>query len=400
MFNCRLCGSEDLHPLLEFPNIPLANAYVSDECPEYESHNLTFGMCDMCELLQIQEVLPHDILFGKSYPWVSGTSRTNQEYCREFAQNCKKFRKRLDSVVLEIGCNDGTLLKNFGVAGWKTVGVDPSAAGENNDNIINEPWTASRARLMFDGEYRNPDLIVARNVIGHVSNPVDFVVGIATALAADGTAVIETPYAGFLRDQLQYDTVFHEHVCYFTITTLQRLFDVVDMQITKVDWSPMNGGSFVCEVKHGHAESIDDEVTRPLTEMETANGLHRPTMWTGFRDTVKHSIKVFRATLERYADEDIDVAAYGSAAKFNTLLHMANINNKQIRYMVDDNELKQNKRLARADIPVVGLSQAMADKPDVMVVGAWNYADEIYCRLRSHGYKGEILLPLPFPKVY
>lgn len=397
MFKCRLCGGSDLHVLLYFPQIPLANEYVTELWSEYTSHDLTFGMCRECELLQIAEVLPHAILFGSNYPWVSGTSRTNQEYCRRFAQDCRKHRKRRKARVLEIGCNDGTLLDCFDIAGWETFGVDPSAAGANKDNVRNAPWSSALANDLFGSQSEKPHLIVARNVIGHVSDPVDFVDGIATALAENGTAIIESPYAGFLRDQLQYDTVFHEHVCYFTITTLQRLFDVVDMAITNVAWSPMNGGSFVCEVKHGHTGSTAAEEIKAL---EDVNGLHRPSMWRGFQTSVEQSLKCFANTLNVYRQEDIDVAAYGSAAKFNTLLHMANISNDHIRYMVDDNKLKHNKALAHADIPVIGFDKAMKDPPQVMVVGAWNYADEINKRLRLHNYTGELLLPLPFPRHY
>jgi len=222
---CRACKSV-VEEIVDFGRVPLANDF--DTKGGY--HPLRFGICHGCGLLQVMDDVPPEQMFVE-YPWVSGTSRTMQGYAKTFAQFVfEDHRKRditfaLPYTVLEIASNDGLLLGELQSKVFSVLGVDPSSAA----NIANSKGLTT-IRAFFGAElasnYFSPnwaDIVIARNVVGHVKDPVDLVLGIDKVLSENGEVYIESPYAGLLRDQLQYDTIFHEHCSYFTITTLADL---------------------------------------------------------------------------------------------------------------------------------------------------------------------------------
>ena len=387
---CRVCASE-IRNIVDLGHVPLANDFDSKGA----SYPLLFGICGSCGLLQIEYDVPPEEMFC-DYPWVAGTSRTAQEYARTFAKRVSDDIGNRQTFALEIASNDGLLLEELRAAGMSAVGVDPSSAADiaNGKGLTTYReffGTAAARRVVSDHGFA--DVVIARNVVGHVKDPVDLVLGIDEVLSEDGVVYVESPYAGLLRDQLQYDTIFHEHCSYFTITTLAALLGRIGLKIASLGWAPMNGGSFV--VKAARNLESHSESALAAIEFEKITKLNVPEGWKTFEAEVDRQIYELHRLLALHGP----VAAYGAAAKFMTMLSVCGITSEKISMVADDNPMKHGKRCPGTDIPVVSCAELVSRQPSYVLIGAWNYEAEIMQRLTAAGYRGQFISSLPIPRV-
>lgn len=389
---CRACYAA-VDNIIDLGAVPLANDFDA----KAGKHPLRFGICSICGLLQIQDDVPPEQLFCE-YPWVAGTSNTMQQYAKSFASFVAANRDEDNPYpfVVEIASNDGTLLEAFVSLGIHAIGIDPSSAAD----IANERGLRTVRKFFSQvtageivSQHGEADIVVARNVIGHVKDPVDFVFGIEAMLASGGEVYIESPYAGLLRDQLQYDTIFHEHCSYFTITTLAKLLEKVGLRIAFLDWSPMNGGSFIVKAVRG--DSSHDASALSVMNFEEITNLNRREGWRSFASLVRRQSWELRNVVACHRP----VAAYGAAAKFMTMLAISKISSELVSMVADDNPMKHGKHCPGTDIPVVSCEELLRSKPDHVLIGAWNYETEIMGRLKSRGYEGQFISSLPLPRV-
>ncbi len=381
----------------------MANDFVSAENQNADQERvpLNLVMCNKCNLVQIKEIVPPERMF-RNYLWVSGTSATLQKYAADFSAKLAQNYLNGDqgNFLVEIASNDGTMLAACQQHGFDVLGVDPSSvAAEANENgipTVNDFFGLDVAERIV-AERGQANVMIARNVIGHVAEPVDLVRGIKALLDPAGRCIIESPYAGLLREEIQYDTVFHEHVCYFTIGSLSALLQRAGLRILDLSFSPMNGGSFVAEVAHENIQGRSG--AQPVIDLETITKLNDPKGWDVFSHRAQAQRRDLRDLLLSLKQAGAKVVSYGAAAKFMTMLNFCDIGNDLLVCVGDANPRKQGMSCPGVRIPVVSPEELMAEDPDYILIGAWNFRDEIIHQFRKqHGFKKGFLLPLPVPR--
>jgi novobiocin biosynthesis protein NovU/D-mycarose 3-C-methyltransferase len=401
-FACRACDGTSTAVLLDMGRLPLADAFVAsaDATDDRITENLTLVMCEACGLIQLREEVPREKLF-RSYLWVSGTSETAGRHATWLAERLRA-RHRLSSspFLVEVASNDGFFLEHYRrVGGFRILGVDPSNLAEEADqrgipSVRDFFGRAVAGRIRSD---RGPaDVIVARNVLGHASALQDLVGGVKDLLAATGVFVLEVPYAYFLRAEVQYDTIFHEHISYPTIASVANLMRRFGMKLTDVSFVQMNGGSMLCEIRHEDAPV--DRNDQALLDFEAIIELNVPRGWTRFAEAVEAQRASFVALLERLAADGKKVVGYGAAAKSMTMLNYCGISPRLLPVIGDANPRKQGLLCPGVRIPVVSPAAVVSERPDYIMIGAWNFKDEIMRSFREKmGYRGRFIIPLPTP---
>ncbi len=402
-FACRACGGTDIAVLLDLGDLPLANAFVADESGTDDRirRPITLVMCTRCSLIQIRDEVPREQLFS-SFLWVTATSQTTKDYARWFSARTRdRYLERVGRFLVEVASNDGFFLEHYRADGFDILGVDPSNLAAEADERGIPSIRDFFGRAVADrivAERGQADVIVARNVLGHVSTLRDLVDGIKRLLAPHGVCLLESPYAYFLRNELQYDTIFHEHLSYLTVGSVANVLALFGLKLTDVNFVPMNGGSFLFEVMHEEAATPRGD--HALLDLETLIGLNRPEGWADFADGVRKQRSDLRALLERLAAEGKRVVGYGAAAKAMTMLNYCGITKDLLAAMGDANPRKQGLLCPGVRIPVVSPDELLAYEPDYILIGAWNFKAEIMRFFRDQkGYRNRFIIPLPTPKV-
>jgi SAM-dependent methyltransferase len=384
--------------------VPLANAFVPDEAASADRvlEPLALVMCLACGLLQIRDEVPRERLFS-DYLWMTSTSAGARRHAAWLSQRIwdRCGGRGYPPFLVEIASNDGFFLQHYREAGFDILGVDPSnfadeAAARGLPSIRDFFGEAVAAHILSTRSAA--DVIVARNVLGHSSQLRDLVAGIKRLLAADGVLVLELPYAYMLRAETQYDTIFHEHLSYLTVGSLRNLFAQYGMKIVDVDFVHMNGGSLLCEIVHSaHPLPRNDET---ILAFERFIGLNSPEGWERFAQDVRRQKESLLGLLQDLAAQGKRVVAYGAAAKFMTMLNYCGIDSRLVAACGDANERKQGLLCPGVRIPVVSPADLMAMKPDYVLIGAWNFRQEIVDLLtRQFSYAGRFIVPLPVPEI-
>jgi novobiocin biosynthesis protein NovU/D-mycarose 3-C-methyltransferase len=353
--------------------------------------------------VQIDEEIAPEQLFG-DYIYLTGTSDLAREHADRLARRCvDRYDLRAGELVVEIASNDGTVLRAFQRHGVRVLGIEPAAniaAGANGNGVetLCAFFNADLARHLH--RERGPArLVLARHVLAHVPDVHGFIDGMRRLLADDGVAVIEVPYLARLYDGLAYDTVYHEHLCYFSLRVLQSVCERQGLELIDAEEVAIHGGSLVVTVQrrggpHFHAVSV-----RRLLEREARMGLDRVAPWYGFARRAEASRRALREELDRLAGQR--VAGYGAPAKGMTLLAYCGLGTKRLSYLVDKNPLKQGLLTPGHHIPIHPPQYLAQDRPDVLLVLAWNFVEEIVRQqddFRRRG--GRFLLPLPSPNYW
>ena len=403
VFACRACNSSSTTVLLDLGRLPLANAFVKSPADDDDlfRENLTVVMCDSCHLIQIRDEVPREKLFS-SFLWVTATSQTTKEYARWFSARLKeKYQKRAGRFLVEIASNDGFFLEHYRENGFDILGVDPSDLAENAARrglpSVRDFFGMAVAERIVQ-ERGHADVIVARNVLGHVDQLQDLVAGMKHLLAADGVCLVESPYAYFLRNETQYDTIFHEHVSYLTVGSVSNLMARFDMKLTDITFVPMNGGSFLFDVMHQSSPVGRGDQT--MIDFEEIIQLNKPGGWKEFADAVANQREMLVSLLRDLAGKGKKVVGYGAAAKSMTMLNFCGITVDLLSLMGDANPRKQGLLCPGVRIPVVSPDELMKSDPDYIMIGAWNFKDEIIRFFKEKmDYRNKFIVPLPLPKI-
>jgi SAM-dependent methyltransferase len=404
--DCRVCRSSDLEAILSLGPTPLANAFLRgpEEFPVERTYPLDLSFCRGCGLLQLLDVVDPEILF-RDYIYVTGTSSTQTAHAREYAASVADLLKLgPGDLVAEVASNDGTFLRAFAAHGVRTLGIEPARniaaeATASGIDTVNEFFTRELgARLRAErGAAR---VVVANNVLAHVDDPADLLAGCRELLADDGMIVVEVPYVGDMLDRVEYDTIYHEHLSYFAIAPLLRLAERVGLRIVRIDRVAVHGGSlrvYFSRPATAHAPGVLE-----LASEERGRGVVDPARAHRFAADVDASRAALVELLTRLASEGSEVAGYGAPAKGNTLLNFCGIDSRLIRYTVDRNPRKVGLFTPGMHIPVrpVSALAAGAQRPDYLLVLAWNIADEII--QQQHEYRargGRFIVPVPRARV-
>lgn len=398
---CRGCGAPDLKVVLDLGAMPLANAILKEEDlrrPE-PRYPLVLTYCDDCWLVQITETVPPELMF-REYTYFSSVSDAFVEHSRIIAERLTQERALgPDSLVIELASNDGYLLAHYVRAGVPVLGIDPAqniaeVACARGVPTIAEFFTSDLAEELASSG-RTADVVHANNVIAHIPDLNGFVAGIARILKPDGIAVIETPYLRELVERLEFDTIYHEHLFYHSLTALSTVFERNGLTIVDVERLSVHGGSLrVFAARTGAAEP--GKAVRALLDEEVAVGLCSPEYYAAFAGRVEALGRGVRAMLADLQSQGHLVAAYGAAAKGAVLLNAFNIGPDLISFVVDRSPHKQGFLMPGVHIPIVDTDQLVALRPDECLLLAWNFADEILAQqaeYRSLG--GKFIIPVP-----
>jgi hypothetical protein len=403
---CRACESRRLSVVLSLGMQPLANSLPrSPSAFDDEAfYPLDVYFCEECSLLQLLDVIDAEVLF-RDYIYVTGTSSTiaehNERYARAVIEQVGAGR---NDLILEIASNDGSLLSCFAPYGVRTLGVEPATniaqmARSAGIETVNEFFDRATAATLLRA-HGPAKAVLANNVLAHVDDPRDFLAGVRSLLAIDGFAIFEVPYIGELLDRLEYDTIYHEHLCYFSVTTLLRLADAAGLSIRRVDRVPVHGGSLRVYARlasggTGHADAV-----LAMALQEERDGLRRKATYLKFADRVADTRTSLLALLNRLRDEGRSVAAYGAPAKGNTLLNYCGIGTDLVAYTVDRNTLKVGRYTPGTHLPILPVETLLERQPDHVLILAWNFADEIIAQQAEYRDRGgRFILPIPEPRI-
>ena len=404
-FHCRSCGTGNIGLVLDLGVQPLANNLLRTEDlakPE-PRFPLRLGVCQSCWLLQILEIVPPVELFSE-YLYFSSFSESLLRHAREAAERYRQeFALGPGSLVVEIASNDGYLLKNFVAAGVPCLGIEPAAniakvAREKGIETIVEFFGGELAGKLA-GQNRQADLILGNNVFAHVPETNDFAEGIRKLLKPDGIAILEFPYGVDLIEKNEFDTIYHEHVFYFTLAALIPLAERNGLEIWRVERIPIHGGSLRLFLGRKGSRAVEESVPR-LLEEEKRNGITSLEYYNGFGQNVVKLKEDLRQLIERLKQSGKTVAAYGASAKGSTLLNFFALDGRSLDFVADLSTYKQGRLTPGTHLPIVAPAALVERMPDYTLLLTWNFAEEILAQQAEYRrLGGRFIIPIPAVQV-
>jgi SAM-dependent methyltransferase len=390
------------NPFLDLGSAPPSNAYLGASAlqkPE-QYFPLRLHVCKECWLVQTEDFLEADTLFIDSYAYFSSTSKVWLRHAEQYANDIvQRLGLNQDSLVIEVGSNDGYLLKKFSNRGIPSLGIEPTAstaeAAKNLGlDVLGEFFGSELGRkLANDG--KSADLIIGNNVYAHVPDIMDFTVGLKNALKPGGTITLEFPHLVRLLQHKQFDTVYHEHFSYLSLFTTIKIFRAAGLKIWHVDKIPTHGGSLrVFGALRNDPRDISPSVSKILAE-EASMDLQDMGPYRKFQQEVNRVKDDFLSFLINIKKRGQTIAGYGAAAKGNTLLNYAGVKPDLLPFVCDAAPSKQNTFLPGSRIPVLPPDALLEAKPDYVLILPWNIAEEIKNDLRSQELKSTFVTAIP-----
>jgi SAM-dependent methyltransferase len=386
--------------------MPLANGYLdSAECHDDEPrYPLDVISCRNCRLMSLTYVVDPAILY-RNYLYVTSDSDTITQHMRYVTDLCRQqLTLRPGELVVEIGSNTGAQLRLFKDAGMRTLGIDPArnlaaVARANGIETLSEFFTLDMARLVAD-QYGPARLVLARHVFAHIDDVAAVATAISALLSRDGEFVIEIPYAVDLLERVAFDTIYHEHLSYFSVRTLVTLFERHNLEVRDVRRLPVHGGSILVFVGLMNGKSRVRPAVAKLLDLEQRIGLDDDVTYLQFARDVKRIRDELRSLIRGLVAEGKTVAGYGAPAKGNTIMNFCGLGTGEVAFCSDTTRLKQGKLLPGTHIPIISPEQAREAGPDYYLLLAWNYAEEIVAKERSFlAGGGRFIVPIPRPAV-
>ena len=395
---CRICQNKSIKPFFDLGSHPLANSLVKSREQKEKFYPLCLCWCDKCKTVQLNYTVDPKILFSK-YFWLTGTSQAANDFSLDF---CNKLISKTSNpkkgYVLEIASNDGTFLKPFIETGYNILGVD---SAQNIVQIANDKkikticgfWSNDFAEKLKN-KAGTAQIIFARNVLAHVKNICDFVAGMKNCLSDDGTVAVEVHYAGNILNGLQYDSIYHEHLFYFTLQSLENLFNQLGLFVFDVEPSPISGGAIII-----YAAKQNKKISSRLKKWrnyEIKNKINNFLTWKSFaKKSITHK-KEMISLMNKIISKEKNIVGWGASARSSTLLNFCKIDSKIISVIADQNNLKHNYFTAGSGILIDSPELVMKRNPKFVIILAWNFAKEIMDILKNKfNYSGGYIIPLP-----
>lgn len=382
--NCRHCAAPLTLTFIDLGSAPPSNAYLTErdlKRPE-RWFPLRVLVCSECRLVQTEDYAGANEIFTEDYAYFSSFSTTWLDHCKNYVDTMtERFRLDSHSLVVELAANDGYLLQYVAARNIPCIGIEPTAstaasARQKGIEIIEKFFGVSLAQEMTH-QGHHTDLLVANNVLAHVPDVNDFVSAVAVLLKLTGVATFEFPHFPNLVVHNQFDTIYHEHYSYLSLLVVMRIFASNGLSVFDVEELPTHGGSLrVYAQRKDGPHPLRESVTK-LIERERSAGLLRTDYYTGFQARANQAKSDFLMFLLQAKHAGRKVAAYGAAAKGNTLLNYAGVRPDLIPYVVDKNPSKQGKFLPGSRIPIASEDRIRAEQPDYIVVLPWNIRKEV-----------------------
>jgi len=404
--SCLLCGSATVEQFLDLGHTALANKFLTEG--ELSTAEPTFplrvGFCHTCGHVQLTEIVPPAAMF-EDYLYVSSASDTLKEHLHDLSDIVfKRYHLRHEDLVIDIGCNDGTLLGGFRRHGVRVLGVDPAVnlAELTRDAGIERyvGFFSAHSAQEIVRRWGTARAITATNTFPHIPKLQDFVAGLNTALAPGGVFVIEAHYLLDLLDQGAFDTVYHEHVSYWALGPMVHLFKQYGMEVVHVERVPLHHGQLRAFVQR-KGEGVVEPSVRQLLDLEQQLKLDQFSTYQAFAEKTRKIKSDLHAKLQQLRNQGKRLAGYGAPAKGNTLLSFLDIGPGILSYIADRSALKQGRFTPGLHIPVVSPERLLTDQPDYVLLLAWNFADEIISQQAEYRARGgKFIIPVPEVTVF
>jgi SAM-dependent methyltransferase len=407
--NCRFCNNPLHYKFIDLVSSPPSNSFLrAEQLSKPETFfPLQIYVCNNCWLVQLDEYKQASEIFTDDYVYFSSFSKSWLRHAEQYVEMMiQRFEYNSSSSILEIASNDGYLLQYFHQRGIPVLGVEPTAntadaARAKGIHTLGEFFGEPFARKLVSAE-RKPNLILGNNVLAHVPDINDFVSGIAVALAEHGVVTMEFPHLAQLIRHHQFDTIYHEHFSYLSLTTVRRIFAHHALTIFDVEEIPTHGGSLRIFAKHtaDGTKHIAERVEQ-LIESEKAEGLETIAYYQNFQDVANKVKYDFLDFLIQQKRKGKKVVGYGAAAKGNTLMNYCGIKTDLLLFVADASPHKQGKYLPGTHIPVVAPEQISVEKPDFVVILPWNIQEEVSQQLEDiYTWGGKFAVAIPSLRIF
>lgn len=402
--NCRICGESNLSTFLELGTLPHSDGLLREEDLEKPEpkYPLDVVFCENCSLVQILHTVPPSELFGDDYPYFSSFIDALLVHSRKNVHEIIETRGLTeDSFVIELASNDGYLLQYYKEKGISVQGIDPAkgpveAAREKGIPTIQEFFSLELAEKLA-AEGMQADVIHGNNVLAHVPDTNGFVAGIAKLLKEDGTAVIEAPYVKDLIEHCEFDTIYHQHLCYFSMTAVNELCRRNGLFLNHIVHLDIHGGSMRMFI--GKQEKVSDEVKNTLAE-EKALGLTELAYYQDFSARVAAVGAGLRAMLTELKSRGKSIVGYGAAAKGAIMMNYAGVGTETLEFVADKNVHKQGRFTPGLHVPIVDPARILEMQPDYVLILPWNFKEEIMSQQSEYRKRGgKFIIPIPFPHI-
>ncbi|QCC52699.1 class I SAM-dependent methyltransferase [Halapricum salinum] len=400
--HCRVCESDALYSFLDLGDQPPANAFVDDPDEDEPAYPLEVVVCEACDHVQLAHTVDSGILFT-DYPYFSSASRPLFDHFGAYADAVEQRYLEADDFVVEIGCNDGVLLSQFDES-IRRLGVDPAdnvteAARERGVETVTSLFSPDLAASIRE-DYGEASAICANNVVGHIDDLHALMTGIDTLLAPDGVFVVEVPYLVDLLSNNQFDTIYHEHLSYFSIRAFQTLVEQVDMQVLDINRMSVHGGTIRVHIQRESADRAPKRVVDDYRRLELALSLDDRRAYDEFAHQVERTRERITSLLDSLREDGSAIVGYAAPAKGNTLLNYCDIGPETLDYLIDTTPAKQGTYSPGMNIPVKEPDVFHEDAPEYAFLLAWNYKDAILgneADYREGG--GQFVVPIPYVNI-
>lgn len=402
---CRFCKSEVTSLFIDLINSPASNSFLTEESLSHPEvfFPLKVYTCDNCFLVQIAEYKKSAAIFNDQYAYFSSFSTSWLQHSKQYTHKMiERFKLNKNSKVIEVASNDGYLLQYFKEKNIPVLGIEPAAntaevAMEKGIDTLVEFFGTTLAKKLLSHNVK-ADLLLGNNVLAHVPDINDFVSGMKLVLKDNGAITMEFPHLMQLIDNNQFDTIYHEHYSYLSFNTVKQVFEAAGLEMFDVEELSTHGGSLRIYAKHkgDQSKEISSNV-QALLEKEISRGMNSLAYYDHFQQKALKVKLDFTQFLIQQNKEQKKVAAYGAAAKGNTLLNYCGIKNDLIKFVVDANPSKQNKYLPASHIPVVTEDHIKMYQPDFVIIFPWNIKEEVMNQLDYiKEWGGNFVIPIPY----
>ena len=404
--SCRLCGSKNLFEFLDLGFSPISDQIVTKEqLDEQEAtYPVTVNSCTDCGFCQLGFVVPPELMYNENYSYDgSATMGLRKHHISIANQICDNFKLGNDSLVIDVGSNAGVLLSGFRDRGCKVLGIDPSVnvaniARDKNIEVIGDLFSSELAERIKN-EYGQVSVITGTNVFAHIDDLHDFLKAADILLNENGIICIEAPQLMTLIENLEYDTIYHEHLSYLSLKPLRDFCKKMHMDIFNVEFYEIHGGSFRYFIGRENMREISENIPKFL-ELEEQKEIYKKSRLEKFALDVKNQKEELNSLLWKLKKEGKKIVGISAPAKGNALTNYCKISPDLMDYITELNPLKIGKFSPGMHIPIVEEDRLLIDKPDYGLILAWNFADEIIKNNQKFVENGgKFIIPIPHPKI-